>query len=89
MFIFSEAGKPIFSRHGKEENIVGLFGVMQALLSCVQDTRDDLHCIRTSDRLFVFRCHPPLILVSVSGVDESEDQLARQLRYVMTSHCVL
>lgn len=82
MFIFSEAGKPIYSRYGKEENIVGLYGVMQALLSCVQDAGDDLHCIRTSDRLFVFRCHPPLVMVSIAHNNESENQVARQLLYV-------
>ncbi|KAL5269998.1 hypothetical protein ACHWQZ_G003469 [Mnemiopsis leidyi] len=82
VFIFSEAGKPIYSRHGKEENIVGLYGVMQALLSCVQDNSDDLNCIRSSDRLFVFRCHPPLMLVAVSDTTECEEQIARQLKYV-------
>ena len=82
VFIFSEAGKPIYSRYGKEENIVGLYGVMQALLSCVQDNADDLHCIRCSDRLFVFRSHPPLIMVAVAHLNESEEQLCRQLSYV-------
>ena len=82
IFIFSEAGKPIYSRYGKEENIVGLFGVMQALLSCVQDNQDELHCIRTCDRLFVFRCYTPLVLAAVAHPDESEEQLGRQLRYV-------
>ena len=28
---------------------------VQALLSCVQDNGDELNCIRTADRLFVFR----------------------------------
>lgn len=82
VFILSEAGKPIYSRHGKEENIVGLFGVMQALLSCVQDNGDELNCIRTADRLFVFRCRPPLVLVAIAGLDESEEQLSRQLHYL-------
>jgi len=82
VFIFSEAGKPIYSRYGKEENIVGLFGVMQVLLSCVADDNDEMNCIRTEDHLFVFRCHSPLILVAVSHLEDSEDILSRQLQYV-------
>ena len=55
IFVFSEAGKPIYSRYGKEEAMVSLYGVMQALLSCVQDQDDDLKCIRTGDH---FICIP-------------------------------
>ena len=82
IFVFSEAGKPIYSRYGKEEAMVSLYGVMQALLSCVQDQDDDLKCIRTGDHLFVFRCHSPLILVAVSQLSDSEELLARQLQYL-------
>lgn len=37
VFIFSIAGKPIYSRWGDEDKLASLFGVMQALTSFVQE----------------------------------------------------
>ena len=45
IFILSISGKPIYSRYGKEEKLVSLFGIMQALVSFVQDDRDSLRFI--------------------------------------------
>ncbi|XP_014678038.1 PREDICTED: vacuolar fusion protein MON1 homolog A-like [Priapulus caudatus] len=45
VFILSEAGKPIYSRYGSEDQLVTMMGVMQALVACVQDARDSIRCI--------------------------------------------
>ena len=42
VFILSISGKPIYSRYGKEEKLVSMFGVMQALVSIVQDDKNTL-----------------------------------------------
>ena len=42
IFIVSTSGKPIYSRYGKEEQLVNLFGIMQALVSFVADDKDVL-----------------------------------------------
>ncbi|XP_037091391.1 LOW QUALITY PROTEIN: vacuolar fusion protein MON1 homolog A-like [Pollicipes pollicipes] len=82
IFVLSESGKPIFSRHGSEEQLVTLSGVMQALVSFVQDAGDSLRALRTGDRTIVFLSRPPLILVAVSRGPENVAQLTVQLSHM-------
>ena len=56
-----------------------LSGVMQALVSFVQDSGDSLRALSTADRTIVFLCRPPLILVAVSRGPENVQQLTMQL----------
>ena len=42
VFILSRSGKPVYARYGCEEKLVGLFGIMQALISIVEDGNDVL-----------------------------------------------
>lgn len=42
MFILSLAGKPIYSRYGNEDKLASIMGVMQALVSFVEDDKDEL-----------------------------------------------
>ena len=42
IFILSKSGKPVYARYGCEEKLVGLFGIMQALISIVEDGNDVL-----------------------------------------------
>ena len=53
VFILSISGKPIYSRYGKEEKLVSLFGVMQALVSIVQDDKDTLRSAFTLEMIGV------------------------------------
>lgn len=82
VFVLSEAGKPIYSRHGKEDKLVTLMGVMQALVSFVQDGNDHIRCIIAGNHTFVFNVRGPIILVAVSQGKESTPQLLMQLNYV-------
>ncbi|XP_064111895.1 vacuolar fusion protein MON1 homolog [Macrobrachium nipponense] len=82
IFILSESGKPIYTRHGKEDRLVTLFGVMQALVSFVADSDDVIRCIIAGDHKFVFLVKSPLILVAVSHTVASVPQLIMQLTYV-------
>ncbi|XP_030765718.1 vacuolar fusion protein MON1 homolog A [Sitophilus oryzae] len=82
IFVLSSAGKPIYSRHGNEDKLAWLFGVMQALVSNIQSSDDTLKSIHAGDTLFVFMNKKPLILVAVSKTGECVNQLTLQLNYV-------
>lgn len=82
VFILSESGKPIYTRYGKEDRLVTLFGLMQALVSCVADSDDVIRCVVAGDHKFVFLVRSPLILVAVSHSIASIAQLLMQLTYV-------
>ncbi|XP_053620355.1 vacuolar fusion protein MON1 homolog [Plodia interpunctella] len=82
VFILSSAGKPIYSRYGNEDKLAGLCGVIQALVSVVEEQNQDiLRSLTTKDCKAVFLVKGPLILVAVSKSNESETQLVLQLTY--------
>lgn len=82
IFVLSQAGKPIYSRHSSEDKLVTVMGVMQALVSFVQDGNDMIRSIHAGNTNFVFLLKGPLILVSVSKTCESVPQLVLQLTWV-------
>lgn len=81
-FILSTAGKPIYSMYGSEDKLVTTFGVMQALVSFVQSNNDTIRAISAGNTKFVFLVKEPIILVTVSKTNESENQLTKQLYYL-------
>ncbi len=84
-FILSEAGKPIYSLHGDEDELASLMAVMQAMVSYVagMSASDALAgmALEGGGRI-VFAPRPPLILVAVSWGAESERQLGQQITYL-------
>lgn len=68
-----------FHRHGNEEQLVTLFGVMQALVSVVEDGQDSIETLMAGNTKFVFLHKSPLILVVVSKMKDSVLQLQLQL----------
>ena len=64
-------------RYGKEDKLVNLFGIMQALVSFVQDDKDNLCSIVSGDHQFVFVCRGPLVLVAVSQTCQSVNQASQ------------
>lgn len=82
VFVFSDAGKPIYSRYGKEDKLNPLMGVMLTLVSLVQIEKNTLRSFRAGNHLYVFLLRQPLILVAVSKTNESQQQLLMQLTYV-------
>eukprot|EP00041_Stephanoeca_diplocostata_P015202 m.288513 g.288513 ORF g.288513 m.288513 type:complete len:535 (+) comp19962_c0_seq1:277-1881(+) len=82
VFIFSIAGKPIYSRHGDEDKLASMFGVMQALVSFVQEDGNALHSIKAGDFRIVFQQKGPIVLVMASRSGEVEKQMELQLNYV-------
>ncbi|KAK8722071.1 hypothetical protein OTU49_012464 [Cherax quadricarinatus] len=86
VFILSESGKPIYTRYGKEDRLVTLFGLMQALVSFVADSDDVIRCIVAGEHKFVFLVRSPLILVAVSHSVASIAQLLMQLTGYLYGH---
>ncbi|ODM96727.1 Vacuolar fusion protein MON1 A [Orchesella cincta] len=81
VFILSEAGKPIYSRHGNEEKMVTFFGLLQALVSFVQSDGDTIRAVKVGETNIVFLVKSPLILVCVSQMSESISQIETHLMY--------
>ncbi len=55
-------------RYGNEDDLVTLFGVMQAIVSVVIDADDELQSIHTDNTHFTFLRKGNILLVSVSQV---------------------
>lgn len=82
VFVLSEAGKPIYTRYGNEEKLVTMMGLMQAIVSFVQDSNDSIRSIHAGKHKFVFLVRGPIILVTVCSAQDSKAQLVLQLTYV-------
>lgn len=78
-FVLSSAGKPIYSLHGVEDKLATLCGVIQALVSVVQESQDIIMSIHAIGLKFVFLLKGPLILVAVSRRSLSVQQIQLQL----------
>ena len=97
MFILSRSGKPVYSRYGSEEKLVNLFGIMQALVSIIEDSKDELRyfplsccifyalallrCLVAGGHKFTFMVKGPLTFVAASQGPEFERQITQQMMY--------
>lgn len=87
VFVLSEAGKPIYSRYGNESDLSSVMSVMQALVSFVANSGDELQLINTTDKKFLFVSRSHLILVAFSPVSEPTPHLLTCLEYVYNQVC--
>ena len=84
VFIVSSAGKPIFTRHGDEDKLNPLFGVMCSLVSFMTQNDDTPRVVLAGNHKIVFLIRGPIYLISVSRTGEPTAHLARQLQFVYT-----
>jgi hypothetical protein len=82
IFILSSSGKPIFSKHGDEQNLVTTYGLLQAVVSIVENAGDSISCIKAGDRRIVYFFRNQLYFISISSTDEPEAILSRQLEFM-------
>jgi hypothetical protein len=82
IFILSSSGKPIFSRYGDEQDMATTFGLLQAIISVVEDQGDSLRCIKAGSRRIVFFVRHSLYFVCVTSTDEPEVVLSKQLEFM-------
>ncbi|EKF32786.1 hypothetical protein MOQ_003357 [Trypanosoma cruzi marinkellei] len=93
VFILTSAGKPVFTRHGDEEEFTELFGIFRVLMAMAQQRHGDaaavrqrqkenLHCITAGDLYLYFCVHGELFYVLVTRANESMRSCMRQLRQI-------
>ena len=91
MIVMSEAGKPIFARRGKEEEISRLCGLFQAIRASVNGNKSftlgEIHSLRSGQLCVVFMTVGSITLVAVSSAENSgtELYLKLQLEYVFAT----
>ncbi|KAL4855616.1 Vacuolar fusion protein MON1 [Chlorella vulgaris] len=79
VFVFSTAGKPIYSYCGDESRLAGLMATAEAILSVAHSKGHTLKHIRAGPHVFAFLERPPLCLVGVSAFNEPPAVLRMQL----------
>jgi hypothetical protein len=82
IFILSSSGKPIFSRVGDEQELVTVFGLLQAVVSIVEGQDDKLRCITAGQRRIVYFLRKSLYFIAISSTGEAEAVLSRQLEFM-------
>jgi vacuolar fusion protein MON1 len=82
VFILTSAGKPVFMRHGRETELIGLMGVIQAIIARCQSENATLNQIVMKGRRVVFLLDGPIYLVAICRTNEPDMYLRRQLHYL-------
>ena len=91
VIVMSEAGKPIFARHGSEEEITRQCGLIQALRTAVNGNSSlglgELQSLQADDLCIVFSSIGSITLVSITtieedGIVETEAFARLQLEYI-------
>jgi vacuolar fusion protein MON1 len=85
IFILTDAGKPIFSRYGKEDDLSPMMGLLMAVVSFIIDDNDSIRTIYTGgDHKIVFVVKGPVYFACVSSTNETESELKNQLELLYT-----
>lgn len=82
IFILSSAGKPVYTRHGDENEMVTLFGLLQAVVSIAQDAGDQIHSINLGTKRIIFFLKNALYFVCVTTTKEPEIVCRQQLEFI-------
>lgn len=81
VFILTSSGKPIFSNFPNEEELVNTFSFLQAVISVVANSNDEIKSLTAGSSKIVFVFRKCLYFIIVSDFDEPESILARQLEF--------
>jgi len=81
LFVFTSSGKPVFAKLGDEEDLVTIFGFLQAIISIVLAGGDIVKCVKAGERNIVFLLKESLYFVIVSSTPEPENVLLKQLEF--------
>ncbi|KKZ64877.1 hypothetical protein EMCG_09254 [[Emmonsia] crescens] len=77
--ILSQAGKPIYTRHGDSGLISDYIGIIQTIISFYEESGDSLKSFSAGKARIVILSQGPLYLVAVSRLFENDIQLRMQL----------
>lgn len=78
-FIFSSAAKPIYVKFGNEQEIVGIVGVLTALIATTSRVGDQIKSVIAGPLKIVFKTYGHLWLVCITRTDEPIVAIERQL----------
>jgi hypothetical protein len=81
VFILTSSGKPIFSNYPVEEELVNTFSFLQAVISVVSSSNDEIKAMSVNSSKIVFCFRKYLYFIIVSDFDEPESILFRQLEF--------
>jgi First Longin domain of FUZ, MON1 and HPS1/Second Longin domain of FUZ, MON1 and HPS1 len=83
--VMSNAGKPIYYRYGKEDEMCRICGLLEAVRSSVPNALggETMRCFKTREKSLVFLSFGSLLLVAIGDNDESEAFLRLQLEYLL------
>uniref|UniRef100_A0A6B2L5T0 Vacuolar fusion protein MON1 homolog n=1 Tax=Arcella intermedia TaxID=1963864 RepID=A0A6B2L5T0_9EUKA len=82
-FIFSSAGKPIYSRYPCDESkLARVTGVLVGVISFVGQTDDQIKSFQAGKHRIVFYLNVAVYCVAVAKTTESTSQLVSQLEYL-------
>eukprot|EP01079_Euglenida_sp_SAG-EU17-18_P012507 gene12507-2282_t len=75
MFIFSDAGKPIWSRYTDAAEIADMFGAMLTITAFFRDSGDNIRRITAGEHTIVFAFYGPIyfVMVSATGIAQARD----------------
>ncbi|RYH21656.1 hypothetical protein EON65_20360 [archaeon] len=84
IFILTSSGKPIFANAASQDNdeLVNIFGLMQAMISIVEATNDTIKVIQTATHKIVFLLKDNIYLICLTNTDENEFVLLAQLDFM-------
>ncbi|KAK2794841.1 Vacuolar fusion protein mon1 [Emmonsiellopsis sp. PD_5] len=77
--ILSQAGKPIYTRHGDSGLISDYIGIIQTIISFYEESGDSLKSFTAGKARIVILSQGPLYLVAISRLFENDVQLRVQL----------
>ncbi|KAK9839324.1 hypothetical protein WJX81_008143 [Elliptochloris bilobata] len=79
IFVLTNAGRPVWTLHGREDSLVGFMAIVDAMLAFAKSRGDAMRSIRAGQHVIVFLERGPLYLVAVAATGEPAAALAQQL----------
>ncbi|KAL7718816.1 Sand family protein [Entamoeba marina] len=86
-FVYTMAGKPVFSRYGSDIELSTFTATLLAITSVVNDNKDDLRYVRSNNHLYVFLSKGPLQLCCISTTNEPPSLLIKQMEFLYSTIC--
>lgn len=87
-FIFSTAGKPIYSMNGSDDVVLGYMGILTTILSTFQeDLHKDLHSVKIGDEVKIIALNrAPIVLIAITKLNHETDSFLKSQLYLLYSY---
>lgn len=83
VFVLSNAGKPIYTRYGDDQKLAPFMASLMALVSFVEDSKDNIRHFIAGNLKVVFFVRGPMYLACISrNKNDTVAELSRQLFFV-------